>query len=235
MALTRKPTGRYREPVSPATEPKQKRARETRRRILEAAANVFARDGYDGCSLNDLIRETGVTKGAFYFHFASKLDVALATFRFKQEQVLERAQAEIGDQPDAAAELAAMVRARARIYREDPSARAVLRLGAELGTTAGSGSEFAQFQELTIEALARVVRRGQREGLFRQDLDPREAGEVILGALIGADRLSRLLTGGSDAEHRGERVVDVLVRGMAAPGRGEAQRKSHPLKRRKET
>ena len=193
----------------------QARAKRTRERILDAAAAAFARSGYEGTSLNELVRESGLTKGAFYFHFGSKEELALETFRYKQEQLVERTLAEAGEEADAVAELQAVLRIRARVYASDPSARCILRLGAELGAKAGPDSEFARFQELTIETFAGIIRRGQAEGCMRTDADPRRAGEAIFAAMIGADRVSRLLTGGSDLEQRGRELVDLLVHGLA--------------------
>ena len=40
--------------------------------ILDAAAEVFARDGLEGTSMRALAREAGYTAGAIYFHFDSK-------------------------------------------------------------------------------------------------------------------------------------------------------------------
>ena len=62
------------------------RGTETRRRILEVAAQAFADRGYAGTSLNDVLKASGVTKGGFYFHFPSKEALALATLRHKQDQ-----------------------------------------------------------------------------------------------------------------------------------------------------
>jgi AcrR family transcriptional regulator len=210
----------------------QERARRTREQILETAAAAFARDGYEGTSLNELIRASGFTKGAFYFHFASKEELALATFRYKQEQIVERTRREAEREADAETELRTLLRVRARVYTEDPSARCILRLGAELGAKAGPDSEFARFQELTVETFAGIVRRGQAEGSMRADLDPRKAGEAIFGAMIGADRLSRLLSGGKDLEQRGQELVDLLVHGLACPGDASAARKRNNKPRR---
>ena len=58
--------------------PQQRRAQLTRRAILIAAAEEFDRVGYDATSLNAILRRGGITKGAFYFHFSSKEDVAEA-------------------------------------------------------------------------------------------------------------------------------------------------------------
>ena len=44
----------------------------TRERILRAAYQLFLRRGYSDVSLNQLVKEAGLTKGGFYHHFSSK-------------------------------------------------------------------------------------------------------------------------------------------------------------------
>jgi AcrR family transcriptional regulator len=43
-----------------------------RARVLDAAVDLFARQGYDGTSVAQVISRAGVAKGGFYHHFASK-------------------------------------------------------------------------------------------------------------------------------------------------------------------
>src|SRR6266508_3236138 len=77
--------------VKPANgAPVTDRGEATRRRILDVAARSFAEHGFRGNSLNDIVRESGLTKGAFYFHFPSKEALALAVFQDKQELWLGR-------------------------------------------------------------------------------------------------------------------------------------------------
>ncbi|MFE5796987.1 TetR family transcriptional regulator [Streptomyces sp. NPDC056503] len=52
----------------------------TRGQILDAAGVLFAALGYETATVVDLLSHSGVTKGAFYFHFSSKEDVARALF-----------------------------------------------------------------------------------------------------------------------------------------------------------
>lgn len=51
---------------------------DTRTRILDAAARVFARHGFAGATLDQVAADAGMTKGAVYWHFASKADLYLA-------------------------------------------------------------------------------------------------------------------------------------------------------------
>jgi AcrR family transcriptional regulator len=47
-------------------------ADQTRRRILDAATELFNERGYAGTSIRDITERLGMTKGALYYHFASK-------------------------------------------------------------------------------------------------------------------------------------------------------------------
>lgn len=48
---------------------------ETVRKILDTAERLFMEKGYDRASLQDIITETGLSKGAIYHHFTSKEDI----------------------------------------------------------------------------------------------------------------------------------------------------------------
>lgn len=58
--------------------PRQERAERSRAAILDAAADEFDQHGYAGARLERIVERTGLTKGAVYFHFRSKLDLATA-------------------------------------------------------------------------------------------------------------------------------------------------------------
>jgi AcrR family transcriptional regulator len=60
--------------------PQQLRAQRTRGDLLAAARRVFAELGYDGATVDDVAEAAGCSKGAYYFHFATKDDILLALF-----------------------------------------------------------------------------------------------------------------------------------------------------------
>lgn len=64
-------------PEKPPQRSRPKRT-ETRARLLQAASDVFAADGYDGASLDDVAAAAGLTKGAVYSSFAGKEELFYA-------------------------------------------------------------------------------------------------------------------------------------------------------------
>jgi TetR/AcrR family transcriptional repressor of nem operon len=55
---------------------------ETRQRIVQEAAGIFNRKGYEGSSLADLMEATGLRKGGIYRHFSGKEQLALEAFEY---------------------------------------------------------------------------------------------------------------------------------------------------------
>lgn len=70
----------------PSLRDQQKAA--TRLRLLEAAAVVFARRGFHGASVDEIVREAGATTGALYANFAGKEDLFLELFDHTMAQDL---------------------------------------------------------------------------------------------------------------------------------------------------
>ena len=56
-----------------------------RRKIVEAAAPIFNKRGYEGSSLSELMEATGLKKGGIYRHFASKEELAAEAFDYTWE------------------------------------------------------------------------------------------------------------------------------------------------------
>ena len=71
---------------------------ETRQRILEIARAAFAFGGYDGSTNRELAAKAGITSGALYHYFGSKLDLYLAV----HEDVQQRVYGQFNEAADAA-------------------------------------------------------------------------------------------------------------------------------------
>jgi TetR/AcrR family transcriptional regulator, transcriptional repressor for nem operon len=72
---SREPENSIPDSIQPPAEVEQ--TKNTKERILEAAARGFRTKGYSGIGIDTLAKEAGVTSGAFYGHFRSKEDAFL--------------------------------------------------------------------------------------------------------------------------------------------------------------
>lgn len=78
----------------------KEQAQETRCRILDAAEQVFQRQGVSRTSLNQIATEAGVTRGAIYWHFRNKADLYDAMIRRVLDPEEARGQADQQRQND---------------------------------------------------------------------------------------------------------------------------------------
>src|ERR1700730_2235101 len=65
------------------------RTTETQARLLNAAEEVFVRDGYEAAQLDEIAARAERSKGAVYTHFKSKEDLFLALFEHRTRSYVE--------------------------------------------------------------------------------------------------------------------------------------------------
>lgn len=62
----------------------RERTEATTGQLIDAARQLFAADGYQATSLDDVVRAAGLTKGALYHHFDGKRELFQAVFEREQ-------------------------------------------------------------------------------------------------------------------------------------------------------
>jgi AcrR family transcriptional regulator len=143
----------------PALTRKAKQAR-TRERLLRSASRLFCSRGLEQASVDEIARDAGYTKGAFYSNFKSKEELFLAMLDEKFGAEIERIESGLRtDEPPEAA-VRDMGEDLMRFLRSDPEWE---RLYLEFVAYAGRNDEFRQ-ELLTRcramdERLARVYER----------------------------------------------------------------------------
>jgi TetR/AcrR family fatty acid metabolism transcriptional regulator len=151
---------------------------------------VFARKGYHQARVGDIAEEAGVAHGLLYHYFPSE-DGAREQLR----------------------QVAAIL---LRAWRRDADLVRVLvrevTRSAEVGKRVGEiGDAFA--------AIERIVRRGQADGSFREDLDARLASVIFYGALeevLTGWVLGLLPDGDEEVARAEETVVEIVAGGLGA-------------------
>ena len=68
---------------------RQRDPEKTKFEILDAAEKLFLEKGYDDTTISDIVEEIGMTKGAIYHHFKSKMDILEKLFYYRATKNLE--------------------------------------------------------------------------------------------------------------------------------------------------
>ena len=150
------------------------------RRILDAAVRVFAAQGYDAARVGDVAKEAGVAYGLVYHYYASKDAVLEAVFREAWGRLLAAVALAEETGEDAAEQLELVVKIVLRAWRDDPDL--VRLLVREVTRNPHIQDELDEIGQ-AFATLERMVRRGQADGTFRADLDPKLAAWMLYGAL----------------------------------------------------
>ncbi|MFZ5444724.1 MAG: TetR/AcrR family transcriptional regulator [Myxococcota bacterium] len=78
---------------------RDKQKEETRKRLYHAALEIFVRDGFSQCRIEDIAQKAEVSRAAFYFHFPSKDDVLLELLKESEEPLVDALHALAPDAP----------------------------------------------------------------------------------------------------------------------------------------
>ena len=171
------------------TEQLDRRADTTRLQILRAASRQFARKSYSLVSLDDILADAEVTKGAMYFHFRSKhaLAAAIIEHRFavasaSVDELLARKLSGL----ETLIDISYLV---AIEDIGDEIARAGLNLLESIGRTDGlQASVLRQW----VDAFAAIAGKAIKDGDIIGDRDPQGIAKLLVSMYLGLRQTSNL-------------------------------------------
>ena len=181
-----------------------------RRLILDAAVRVFASKGYHASRVGDIAEEAGVAHGLLYHYFRSKEEVLETISRETWRDVADAVRSVEASDESAQDRLAGIAKILLRAWRRDPNlVRVLVR---EVTRSSHLQTRIDEI-EAAFTGLERIIARGQQDGEFRADVDPRMVSYVFYGAL------EEILTGwvlgqledGDEAIARAEETVVAVV------------------------
>lgn len=167
----------------------------TRQMIIEKAADLFNRYGFDGCSLSDIMKVTSLKKGGIYNHFKNKDEIALAAFDHMYSQVVLRYRSGITSSDSPSDKLKRFFNM-FRNYFDHPE----LKGGCPIANTAVySADGHSLLRKRVIAAIDQMenylflkLEEGKDAGEFYYDLNTKDMSKMILSTLEGAIIISRV-------------------------------------------
>jgi AcrR family transcriptional regulator len=186
---------------------RQVRSEATRRKILDAAVDVFNEVGYATADRGAIIERTGMTKGAFYHHFDSMEALASAIIEEGAKLVVT----ELGAMSDSFSPALENILHSTFITADLFASNKVVRTAEQLTLAFGKFNDTAAAAYSTwVEAMTVQARRAIAEGDIRAELDPHVVSESIIAATFGARILGPTPAGSNDLIRRLTQMWELL-------------------------
>lgn len=183
--------------------------------ILRAATDVFAERGYFNAQVADVARAAGVAAGTVYLYFRSKDDVLVSIFERTMREALAEGRAAVAQIRDPRQRLRKLARLHLARLGRDRNLAVVFQVELRQST---------KFMERLSSTLLRdylglirsAIADGQRDGLFRADLNPTSAAKMLFGALDEMATNWMLSKRRYSLEADADTVLDLFLNGARA-------------------
>lgn len=191
-----------------------------RERILGAAVRVFAAKSFYTATVAEIAREAGVADGTIYLYFKSKDDLLISLFEERMGEINAAMAEEVARHRTPPEQLAAFIRYHLLEVEQRPQLAEVLTV--ELRQSAKLMKEYqAVAFGAYLDLISSIIERGQADGSFRADVEPKMARRAIFGALDEV-ALSWLLGNRRfDLAKNAAQLAALIARGLATEQQGE--------------
>ncbi len=181
----------------PTAAPRSRDGRSTREAVIAAAMRLIHVHGYKAMALDDVLRDSGVGKGNFYYHFKSKEDLGHAILDQIVDGFLERTLAPCFADPDAAplGQIRCFLDRVLEAQRQSNCVGGCVmgNLASELSDVhEGFRTRLAMLFTAWQARLARALDSGRRRGELAGDSDPDTIAQFVVASLEGAILLAKL-------------------------------------------
>lgn len=170
-------------------------ATDTRGKLLEAAFWEIYRQGYQAASLDEILKTAGVSKGALYHHFGSKLELGYAVLdEVIAGWIVEQWGGLLAESEDPLGAIQSTIRHRCEHIPSEACA-----LGCPLNNLAQEMSPIDEGFRRRIDrlfrqwrdAIADAIARSKEAGQVRADVDPAKVGAFVVATLEGTIGLAK--------------------------------------------
>ncbi|WP_094275346.1 ScbR family autoregulator-binding transcription factor [Rhodococcus sp. OK302] len=195
---------------------RQARAVATREQIVLSAAQAFGKSGFEGASLAEIMDHSQVSKGAIYFHFQSKEELAQAIIEQQHRISIAAIETVACLENSAIEQIVMLCHEMARQMIEDPVVGAGIRLTLELSAVNGPADPYVDW----IEGCRVLIQHAQREGDIVGTVSPSSLARTVIASFTGIQMVSNVLSGRADLEEQIDVFWGFLLPSIMPAARG---------------
>ncbi len=150
--------------------------------IIEAAIGIIADKGIQRMTIKNLAKSIGVTEGAIYRHFSTKLDILLGILSIFREQIRDNF-TQIPSDRSAYDVLAAIITRQIDMFVEKPIIAAVI-FSEEIFQNEKQLSETVfSIMSDNSNTFLEIIKNGQNKGELRNDVPAEQLSNMLMGAI----------------------------------------------------
>ncbi len=197
-----------------------KQVSDKHRKIIKASTKVFAKKGFFNARISDIAKEAKVADGTIYLYFNNKFDILLSVFEQEIGRLVEQVTSLLEKEDDPRKMLEIFIRKHLAEMKKNRNLAEVIQI--ELRQTNKLIKDYRnnQFSEY-LNIVSTIIKKGQQEKIFRQDILPGIAKRAIFG---GLDEISRIWSQKLDTtytvDEAAKQVSDIFQLGILAPSNG---------------
>jgi TetR/AcrR family transcriptional regulator, fatty acid metabolism regulator protein len=177
-------------------------------KIITAATKVFAKKGFFTARISDIAKEANVADGTIYLYFNNKYDILISVFEEEIGKIVEQVKKLLAAETDPRKMLETYATRHLLTMKKNRNLAEVIQI--ELRQTNKLIKDYRnnKFTEYT-DLVAGIIRLGQKQGIYRQDIEPNIAKRFFFGAL---DEVSRIWNTNPDGHFSVDEIAGQLMK-----------------------
>lgn len=152
-----------------------------RERILDAAEEIFARDGFFAAKVSDVAKQAGIADGTIYLYFKGKDELLISLFERRMQQLNGALKRAIAGRPPRE-QLRELVRRYAQLVHDEPAATEVLTIELRQSSKFMKEYENPEFADF-LRTLGSIIAALQESGEFDAAIPSHVVARMIFGML----------------------------------------------------
>jgi AcrR family transcriptional regulator len=202
--------------MAPQVTPQPDRAEERRQQIMEAALACFARKGYYKTTMDDIVAESGLSKGSLYWYFKSKDDLFVSLVKSFFLDMRQDSEAILAQHATASAKLRAIAQYFVKFFEEmEPFFTVFFEFWMKSALTQEINEWFSDLLGQYQGVIAGILQEGVASGEFKAS-DARDLALAFMAVFDGLFFYAMLMPDAVDIERSGHVFIETMLNGLLA-------------------
>jgi TetR/AcrR family fatty acid metabolism transcriptional regulator len=164
------------------------RDRTKRKKILQAAIKVFARNGFYQSKISEIAKAAEVADGTIYLYFNNKDDILINLFEEEMTAIISEMRSKIAKENDPRKKIEQFAKTHMGLLKKNKDLAEVIQVEIRQSSKFMKEYDNRKFSEY-LDIISEIIIEGQEKEVFRREVNPGIAKRAFFGAL---DELSRL-------------------------------------------